>query len=87
MNGGADCPTDLEIRLWSKEDMLTLLEGMKNNLPYTDSSKFKTTESHMDWEQGCLEGGKMRSLSFPPCFAESDFALNAVIKSSLSGAI
>ena len=29
----------------------------------------------------------MRSLSFPPCFAESDFALDAVIKSSLSGAI
>lgn len=31
--------------------MLTLLECMKNNLPSNDSSKFKTTESHMDWEK------------------------------------
>lgn len=36
---------------WSQEDMLTLLEAMKNNLPSNDSSKFKTTESHMDWEK------------------------------------
>lgn len=36
---------------WSQEDMLTLLECMKNNLPSNDSSKFKTTESHMDWEK------------------------------------
>ena len=31
--------------------MLTLLECMKNNIPSNDSSKFKTTESHMDWEK------------------------------------
>uniref|UniRef100_A0A7N4P2H7 Upstream binding transcription factor n=1 Tax=Sarcophilus harrisii TaxID=9305 RepID=A0A7N4P2H7_SARHA len=57
MNGEADCPTDLEMAVpkgqdrWSQEDMLTLLECMKNNLPSNDSSKFKTTESHMDWEK------------------------------------
>uniref|UniRef100_A0A8C8ECB2 Upstream binding transcription factor n=1 Tax=Otus sunia TaxID=257818 RepID=A0A8C8ECB2_9STRI len=31
--------------------MLTLLECMKNNLPSNDGSKFKTTESHLDWEK------------------------------------
>ncbi|NWV12072.1 UBF1 factor, partial [Ptilonorhynchus violaceus] len=36
---------------WSQEDMLTLLECMKNNLPSNDGSKFKTTESHLDWEK------------------------------------
>ncbi|XP_068920550.1 nucleolar transcription factor 1 isoform X4 [Petaurus breviceps papuanus] len=57
MNGEADCTTDLEMAVpkgqdrWSQEDMLTLLECMKNNLPSNDSSKFKTTESHMDWEK------------------------------------
>lgn len=57
MNGEADCPTDLEMAApkgqdrWSQEDMLTLLECMKNNIPSNDSSKFKTTESHMDWEK------------------------------------
>ena len=57
MNGEADCPTDLEMAApkgqdrWSQEDMLTLLECMKNNIPSNGSSKFKTTESHMDWEK------------------------------------
>ncbi|NXX51475.1 UBF1 factor, partial [Tricholaema leucomelas] len=36
---------------WSQEDMLTLLECMRNNLPSNDGSKFKTTESHLDWEK------------------------------------
>ncbi|NWR81771.1 UBF1 factor, partial [Centropus unirufus] len=36
---------------WSQEDMLTLLECMKSNLPSNDGSKFKTTESHLDWEK------------------------------------
>lgn len=31
--------------------MLTLLECMKNNLPSNDGSKFKTTESHLDWDK------------------------------------
>lgn len=36
---------------WTQEDMLTLLECMKNNLPSNDGSKFKTTESHLDWDK------------------------------------
>ncbi|XP_069809823.1 nucleolar transcription factor 1 isoform X2 [Dendropsophus ebraccatus] len=36
---------------WSQEDMLTLLETMKTILPGQDNSKFKTTESHMDWNK------------------------------------
>ncbi|XP_053218694.1 nucleolar transcription factor 1 isoform X1 [Podarcis raffonei] len=57
MNGEADSPTDLEMTApknqdrWTQEDMLTLLECMKNNLPSNDGSKFKTTESHLDWDK------------------------------------
>ncbi|XP_054252377.1 nucleolar transcription factor 1 isoform X2 [Indicator indicator] len=57
MNGEAECPADLEMTApknqdrWSQEDMLTLLECMRNNLPSNDGSKFKTTESHLDWEK------------------------------------
>lgn len=57
MNGDTECPADLEMTApknqdrWSQEDMLTLLECMKNNLPSNDGSKFKTTESHLDWEK------------------------------------
>ncbi|XP_018416692.1 PREDICTED: nucleolar transcription factor 1-B-like [Nanorana parkeri] len=36
---------------WSQEDMLTLLETMKSLLPGQDSSYFKTTESHLDWNK------------------------------------
>uniref|UniRef100_A0A2D4M3D6 Nucleolar transcription factor 1 n=1 Tax=Micrurus spixii TaxID=129469 RepID=A0A2D4M3D6_9SAUR len=57
MNGEADSPTDLEMTApknqdrWTQEEMLTLLECMKNNLPSNDGSKFKTTESHLDWDK------------------------------------
>ncbi|XP_066484161.1 nucleolar transcription factor 1 isoform X1 [Tiliqua scincoides] len=57
MNGEADSPTDLEMTApknqdrWTQEDMLNLLECMKNNLPTNDGSKFKTTESHLDWDK------------------------------------
>ncbi|KAK9395805.1 nucleolar transcription factor 1 [Crotalus adamanteus] len=57
MNGAADSPTDLEMTAppkqdrWTQEDMLTLLECMKNNLPSNDGSKFKTSESHLDWDK------------------------------------
>ncbi|XP_070584287.1 nucleolar transcription factor 1 isoform X2 [Erythrolamprus reginae] len=57
MNGEADSPTNLEMTApknqdrWTQEDMLTLLECMKNNLPSNDGSKFKTTESHLDWDK------------------------------------
>ncbi|XP_040291199.1 nucleolar transcription factor 1 isoform X2 [Bufo bufo] len=36
---------------WSQEDMLTLLETMKSILPSQDILKFKTTESHLDWNK------------------------------------
>ncbi|XP_044153818.1 nucleolar transcription factor 1 [Bufo gargarizans] len=36
---------------WSQEDMLTLLETMKTILPSQDNLKFKTTESHLDWNK------------------------------------
>uniref|UniRef100_A0A8C2YGL7 HMG box domain-containing protein n=1 Tax=Coturnix japonica TaxID=93934 RepID=A0A8C2YGL7_COTJA len=57
MNSDSKCPADLEMTApknqdcWSQEYMLTLLECMKNNLPANDGSKFKTTESHLDWEK------------------------------------
>ncbi|XP_075767313.1 nucleolar transcription factor 1 isoform X3 [Pelodiscus sinensis] len=57
MNGEADSPADLEMTApknqdrWSQEDMLTLLECMKGILPSNDGSKFKTTESHLDWDK------------------------------------
>ncbi|XP_007936279.1 upstream-binding factor 1-like protein 1 [Orycteropus afer afer] len=36
---------------WSEEDILMLLECMENNLPPNDKRKFKTTQSHMNWEK------------------------------------
>ncbi|XP_063075323.1 upstream binding transcription factor, like isoform X1 [Engraulis encrasicolus] len=37
--------------LWRKEDCLTLLERIRSILPDADSMKYKTTESHFDWEK------------------------------------
>ncbi|XP_034468717.1 upstream binding transcription factor, like isoform X1 [Hippoglossus hippoglossus] len=39
---------------WSKEDCLTLLERIRSLLPDVDSMKYKTTESHFDWEKVCF---------------------------------
>ncbi|XP_018612991.1 upstream binding transcription factor, like isoform X3 [Scleropages formosus] len=36
---------------WSKEDCLTLLERIRGLLPEGDAMKYKTTESHFDWEK------------------------------------
>ncbi|XP_076023836.1 upstream binding transcription factor, like isoform X2 [Genypterus blacodes] len=36
---------------WSKQDCLTLLERIRSLLPDTDAMKYKTTESHFDWEK------------------------------------
>ncbi|XP_061087963.1 nucleolar transcription factor 1 isoform X2 [Conger conger] len=36
---------------WGKDDLLKLLDGMKVNLPQNDLSKYKTAESHLDWEK------------------------------------
>ncbi|XP_066572307.1 upstream binding transcription factor, like isoform X1 [Amia ocellicauda] len=36
---------------WTKEDCLTLLERIRGLLPDGDAMKYKTTESHFDWEK------------------------------------
>ncbi|MGH0120734.1 UNVERIFIED_CONTAM: hypothetical protein FKN15_029870 [Acipenser sinensis] len=36
---------------WSKEDCLTLLDRIRTLLPDVDATKYKTTESHFDWEK------------------------------------
>nr|XP_043892217.1 upstream binding transcription factor, like isoform X3 [Solea senegalensis] len=39
---------------WSKEDCLTLLERIRTSLPDADAMKYKTTESHFDWNKVCF---------------------------------
>ncbi|RXM32424.1 Nucleolar transcription factor 1 [Acipenser ruthenus] len=39
---------------WSKEDCLTLLDRIRTLLPDVDATKYKTTESHFDWEKVCF---------------------------------
>ncbi|XP_035988843.1 upstream binding transcription factor, like isoform X1 [Fundulus heteroclitus] len=39
---------------WSKEDCLTLLERIRSLLPDADAMKYKTTESHFDWDKVCF---------------------------------
>ncbi|CAL8313532.1 unnamed protein product [Gadus morhua 'NCC'] len=39
---------------WSKEDCVALLERIRGILPDLDSMKYKTTESHFDWEKVCF---------------------------------
>ncbi|XP_034410574.1 upstream binding transcription factor, like isoform X2 [Cyclopterus lumpus] len=36
---------------WTKEDCLTLLERIRSLLPDDDGMKYKTTESHYDWDK------------------------------------
>ncbi|XP_062893547.1 nucleolar transcription factor 1 isoform X3 [Mobula hypostoma] len=36
---------------WPKEDLLGLLDSMRSMVPTNDVMKFKTTESHMDWNK------------------------------------
>ncbi|PWA32763.1 hypothetical protein CCH79_00020371 [Gambusia affinis] len=46
---GADgCPS---ADAWSQEDCLTLLERIRVLLPDGDAMKYKTTESHFDWDK------------------------------------
>ncbi|KAJ8364447.1 hypothetical protein SKAU_G00132780 [Synaphobranchus kaupii] len=49
MNG--EMETSAKDQAWAKEDLLKLLDGMKVNLPQNDLSKYKTAESHLDWEK------------------------------------
>uniref|UniRef100_A0A8D3DHV6 Upstream binding transcription factor n=1 Tax=Scophthalmus maximus TaxID=52904 RepID=A0A8D3DHV6_SCOMX len=37
--------------VWAQEDLLKLLEGMKVALPQKDLTKYKTSESHLDWQK------------------------------------
>uniref|UniRef100_A0A8C7KGS8 Upstream binding transcription factor, like n=1 Tax=Oncorhynchus kisutch TaxID=8019 RepID=A0A8C7KGS8_ONCKI len=39
-----------------REDCLTLLERIRSLLPDGDAMKYKTTESHFDWEKVCFGG-------------------------------
>ncbi|CAB1317933.1 unnamed protein product [Coregonus sp. 'balchen'] len=48
--------TEPVVDAWSKEDCLTLLERIRSLLPDSDAMKYKTTESHFDWEKVCFGG-------------------------------
>lgn len=39
------------VTVWEQNDLLKLLDAMKVNLPDKDLSKYKTSESHLDWEK------------------------------------
>ncbi|XP_034094497.1 upstream binding transcription factor, like [Gymnodraco acuticeps] len=49
---------------WSQQECLTLLERIRSLLPDVDAMKYKTTESHFDWEKvgfGLFSGEMCRS--------------------------
>lgn len=37
--------------MWVQDDLLKLLEAMKVALPQKDLTKYKTSESHLDWQK------------------------------------
>lgn len=37
--------------VWAQDDLLKLLEAMKVALPLKDLTKYKTSESHLDWQK------------------------------------
>lgn len=37
--------------MWAQDDLLRLLEAMKVALPPKDLTKYKTSESHLDWKK------------------------------------
>lgn len=37
--------------VWVQDDLLKLLEAMKVALPPKDLTKYKTSESHLDWQK------------------------------------
>lgn len=39
------------ITVWPQDDLLKLLEAMKVALPQKDLTKYKTSESHLDWQK------------------------------------
>ncbi|KAI1896408.1 hypothetical protein AGOR_G00094470 [Albula goreensis] len=50
MNGEMETSAKDQVA-WGKDDLLKLLDSMKVNLPQNDISKYKTAESHLDWEK------------------------------------
>uniref|UniRef100_UPI00398E9EF9 nucleolar transcription factor 1 isoform X2 n=1 Tax=Pristiophorus japonicus TaxID=55135 RepID=UPI00398E9EF9 len=54
MNGETTMAATVElsdVKDWPKEDLLGLLDSMRSIVPSNDVMKFKTTESHMDWNK------------------------------------
>uniref|UniRef100_A0A665U3N2 HMG box domain-containing protein n=1 Tax=Echeneis naucrates TaxID=173247 RepID=A0A665U3N2_ECHNA len=39
------------VTVWAQDDLLKLLESMKVALPQKDLTKYKTSESHLDWQK------------------------------------
>nr|XP_057905327.1 nucleolar transcription factor 1 [Doryrhamphus excisus] len=48
MNGDMETTCDIA---WAQDDLLQLLEAMKVALPQKDLTKYKTSESHLDWQK------------------------------------
>uniref|UniRef100_A0A671QR94 Nucleolar transcription factor 1-like n=1 Tax=Sinocyclocheilus anshuiensis TaxID=1608454 RepID=A0A671QR94_9TELE len=49
MNGEMD--SSAKEPVWVQDDLLKLLDAIKGNLPEKDLAKYKTSESHLDWEK------------------------------------
>uniref|UniRef100_A0A673JST1 Nucleolar transcription factor 1-like n=1 Tax=Sinocyclocheilus rhinocerous TaxID=307959 RepID=A0A673JST1_9TELE len=49
MNGEMD--SSAKEPVWVQDDLLKLLDAIKVNLPEKDLTKYKTSESHLDWEK------------------------------------
>uniref|UniRef100_A0A7N8XUG5 Upstream binding transcription factor n=1 Tax=Mastacembelus armatus TaxID=205130 RepID=A0A7N8XUG5_9TELE len=49
MNGEMEATTQEQV--WAQDDLLKLLEAMKVALPQKDLTKYKTSESHLDWQK------------------------------------
>ncbi|XP_054462844.1 nucleolar transcription factor 1 isoform X3 [Anoplopoma fimbria] len=49
MNGEMEAAA--QDKVWAQEDLLKLLEAMKMALPPKDLTKYKTSESHLDWQK------------------------------------
>uniref|UniRef100_A0A4W3HZ55 HMG box domain-containing protein n=1 Tax=Callorhinchus milii TaxID=7868 RepID=A0A4W3HZ55_CALMI len=45
------CSSQKNAPYWTKEELLMLLESIKTIIPHNDVMKFKTTESHIDWNK------------------------------------
>ncbi|XP_019730534.1 upstream binding transcription factor, like isoform X2 [Hippocampus comes] len=54
-SGGVSAPPSGRLKIitdeWRQEDCLTLLERIRSLLPDSDAMKYKTTESHFDWDK------------------------------------